>query len=679
MYKMRLISIPLLAAMILLFASAGSVWAVPPIPSSFYGEIHVQVGDNPPSAGDTVEAFVPDVTGAAATATITTYSGHLVYSIDVPGDDADTSGKDGGAEGDAITFVINGRLVATATWHSGTNVNLDFHPPDAVVTNTGPVNEGTPVTIDASTSLDWGSDISTYAFDCGNDGAYEIGPQPGATAQCTFADNGTYPVGVRLTDLQGGVGTDSTTVTVDNADPVVEAGIDQTVNEGDTVNLDPATFSDAGTDDTHAATIDWGDGSPAEAGTVDQNNDTVSGSHLYVDDGIYTVTVTVTDDDGGSHSDTLTVTVNNVVPVVEAGIDQTVDEGDTVNLDPATFSDIGTGDTHTATIDWGDGSPAEAGTVDQNNDTVSGSHLYADDGTCTVTVTVNDDDGGSHSDTLVITVNEVPPTNVDAGGPYNGTAGQSIALNGSATCASVDGCTYAWDLDDDGHYDDATGDSPTYTWNAVGDYTIGLQVTDDDGNSATDTADVHISGATHSIGLEVGWNLVSFRLQPVDTDIAAVLSSIDGNYDLVYAWDATGAHSGSGNWQKYDNIPMSTDTLLTLDETRGFWIHMTAADTLDVVGSVPQTTDIALLDDVGSWNLVGYPSEANSTLPDALEDHGVGTDFSLIYAFHANDPADPWKLFDRTGPDWVNDLTELSPGWGYWVKVSADHTWSVDS
>jgi hypothetical protein len=96
------------------------------------------------------------------------------------------------------------------------------------------------------------------------------------------------------------------------------------------------------------------------------------------------------------------------------------------------------------------------------------------------------------------------------------------------------------------------------------------------------------------------------------------------------------------------------------------------------VGSVPATTDIALLVDVGGWNLVGYPSAADRALPGALEDHGVGTDFSLVYAYHANDLADPWKLFDQAAPDWTNDLIELSPGWGYWVKVSVDHTWSVE-
>ena len=103
--------------------------------------------------------------------------------------------------------------------------------------------------------------------------------------------------------------------------PSVEAGTDQNVNVGDTVSLDPATFTDPGGDDTHTATIDWDDGT-VEPGTVNQTAGTVSGSHVYTAAGTYTVTITVTDDDGGETSDTFTVVVTgpdmyyNYIPAV---------------------------------------------------------------------------------------------------------------------------------------------------------------------------------------------------------------------------------------------------------------------------------------------------------------------------------------------------------------------------
>ena len=68
-------------------------------------------------------------------------------------------------------------------------------------------------------------------------------------------------------------------------------------------------------------------------------------------------TLTLTADDGTDPpvSDSLTLSVSNALPVVNAGPDQFVTIGDTVSLAPATFTDGGTNDTHSATINWGDG------------------------------------------------------------------------------------------------------------------------------------------------------------------------------------------------------------------------------------------------------------------------------------------------------------------------------------
>jgi len=79
----------------------------------------------------------------------------------------------------------------------------------------------------------------------------------------------------------------------------------------------------------------------------------------------------------------------------------------------------------------------------------------------------------------------------DAHGPYSGTEGGDIALTGSAS-GGQSPYTYAWDLDNDSVYDDATGASPSHSWATAGIYTIGLQVTDDNADTATDTATVTV-------------------------------------------------------------------------------------------------------------------------------------------------------------------------------------------
>jgi len=291
---------------------------------------------------------------------------------------------------------------------------VKVNPPDvqnqAPIANAGgpySVDEGSSIALDGTGSSDPDGNPITYAWDLNNDGLYDDATGP--TPSFAGVEQGVFQIGLQVSDGDL-MDTAAAQVTVNNVAPLVNAGADQTITEGDTLNLPPASFSDPGVQDTHTATIVWGDGSAVESGAVTESNGsgTVAGGHTYVDNGTYTVTVTVTDDDGGVGSDTLTVTVQNAPPVVDAGPDQTITEGDTLSLAPATFTDAGVLDTHTATIDWGDGSAIESGAVTESNGSgsVAGSHPYPTAGTYTVTVTVTDNDGGVGSDSLTVTVEQ---------------------------------------------------------------------------------------------------------------------------------------------------------------------------------------------------------------------------------------------------------------------------------
>ena len=111
-----------------------------------------------------------------------------------------------------------------------------------------------------------------------------------------------------------------------------------------------------------------------------------------------------------SNAATVSITVNpvNDPPIVDAGTDQGAIAGQAFNL-IATFTDAETGDTHTCTINWGDGAAVEAGSVDQVNDTCSGSHTYTTTAGSPFTVTVTITDSAtptpaSGSDQLAVTV-----------------------------------------------------------------------------------------------------------------------------------------------------------------------------------------------------------------------------------------------------------------------------------
>lgn len=100
-------------------------------------------------------------------------------------------------------------------------------------------------------------------------------------------------------------------------------------------------------------------------------------------------------------------TVANTAPVVNAGPDQPATEDMAFNL-TATFIDADASDTHTAIVNWGDGSPVEAALVTEpsglNPGFVTANHTYLTPGDYTVTVTVVDNANASGNDSLQVAV-----------------------------------------------------------------------------------------------------------------------------------------------------------------------------------------------------------------------------------------------------------------------------------
>ena len=258
------------------------------------------------------------------------------------------------------------------------------------------INEGDTF-VSAGSFTDPGSDTWTATVDYG-EGA---GPQPLAlnpdgsfALGNTYDNDGVYVVTVTVSDDDGGVGSDTAMVTVNNISTLsVDAGPDTTIDEGDTF-VSAGSFTDPGAS-SWTATVDYGEGAGPQSLALNADRSFALGN-TYEEDGVYTVRVTVTGDDGGVDSDTATVTVNNVAPTVDAGPDQSASEGDTLNFS-GSFSDPGSADTHVIEWDFGDGSPPAGGTL-------TPSHSYASGGVYTVTLTVTDDDGGAGADTLSVTV-----------------------------------------------------------------------------------------------------------------------------------------------------------------------------------------------------------------------------------------------------------------------------------
>jgi hypothetical protein len=219
----------------------------------------------------------------------------FTYTGAQDGDDTVTACHDNNGNGSCDAGEAT--ATATVTWTVPAPINS---APEVDAGRAYDGVEGSPFTLQGS-ALDVDGDPLTSTW--------TVTPGTGvdAAATCTIADahaltttvtcddDGTFTA--TLTADDGALSDDAVAqVTVANADPrlsgVTTVGSPTQVNRPVTAS---ATFTDAGANDTHDATIDWGDGT-SSAGTVMAG--LATGKHTYADAGFYTPCVVVRDDDG---------------------------------------------------------------------------------------------------------------------------------------------------------------------------------------------------------------------------------------------------------------------------------------------------------------------------------------------------------------------------------------------
>ena len=194
-----------------------------------------------------------------------------------------------------------------------------------------------------------------------------------------------------------------------NFSPVADANGPYTVDEGATIGLDANGSWDPNPADM--LTYAWDLNQDGTFGDAFGPTPLFSAALLDGPD-MRTVAVRVADSAGLQDENGSTVSIVNVAPTVESGTDLAATSGVPVALSVG-YSDPGIADSHTATIDWGDGSPIMAATVTPTgagSGLASGDHTYLQVAHYAVTVCVTDDDGDSSCGIQSITVEPLPVT-----------------------------------------------------------------------------------------------------------------------------------------------------------------------------------------------------------------------------------------------------------------------------
>ncbi len=301
---------------------------------------------------------------------------------------------------------------------------------------------------------------------------------------------GVYVFRLTVVDNSGASGTDDVTITVNavaaNQAPVANAGADQTIS----LPVNSTTISGSGSDADGTVTLySWTKISGPAASLGGATTATLSLSNLV--EGTYVFRLRVTDDDGATGTDEVTVTVIpstvNQSPVANAGPDQIlVLPNDGTTLFGAGSDPDGT----VALYAWTKQSGPPAAMTNQSTPTLTVSGLI--EGTYVFRLTVTDDDGSIDTDDVVVTVNNAAVNQApiaSAGPDQTITLPTSIAtLNGGGSDADGSIAEYTWVK--------VSGPAVTMTGSNTaalslsnlleGTYVFRLTVRDDDGASNSD-------------------------------------------------------------------------------------------------------------------------------------------------------------------------------------------------
>jgi len=281
-----------------------------------------------------------------------------------------------------LVEVTDGEFTDSAT---STILILDLAPTADFTWTPDSQDEGSPIQF-TDTSTSYPDVITGWSWDfAGLDTSAEQNPT------FPFMDGGIYTVTLTVTDDDGSTDIISYNITVVNVAPIADAGDDKTGDEPSTFVFS-GSHTDPGLLDTH--TYEWDFSYDGVTFGIDATGNDVP--NTWYDDFVGIVALRVTDDDGGWHIDTCTVPVYNIAPTIDTFIIplEPIQIGIPVDL-IATFTDPGILDTHTATIDWDDGN-ITTGTITGSGGTytVTDSWTYGQPGVYTITLTIEDDDGG---------------------------------------------------------------------------------------------------------------------------------------------------------------------------------------------------------------------------------------------------------------------------------------------
>lgn len=380
------------------------------------------------------------------------------------------------------------------------------------------------VTFDGSSSSDPDGTLASFLFDFGD--GNDTGWVSTSIVTHAYSDDGNFTASMRVKDDKGGSSDErSVNITIENRAPVAIIGTDDPSMEVLTWEAYNVTAINSKDMDGDIISYNWdlGDGNTSTEMAV---------SHQYEDDGIYTINLTVTDDDDAYSGTELQVMVGNRGPSATIFVNTTTTmKGWGVEFDGQGSYDPD-GEIASYSWDFGDGRTGEGVLVD---------HTFKQGGTYTVDLTIVDDDGAVDNTTVEITVrDQVPVAKVSA--DLTEVLTLEFVKFDSTGSLDPDGKieTYNWDFGDGSG---STVIAPKHSYQKAGEYLVELTVIDDAGLNATASITIKVINREPTAVIKADTVMVE-----VDgaVELNALYSTDEDGSIVQCDWDFGDGQSGTG-------------------------------------------------------------------------------------------------------------------------------------
>lgn len=357
-------------------------------------------------------------------------------------------------------------------------------PPIADAGNDQTVALATLATLDGSGSSDTDGDVLTYLWSISSkpEGS-QAALNELTSLMPTFITDlpGEYVLGLVVNDGQTDSPLNTVVVSTNNTSPVANAGDDQQALAGATVTLQGSQSSDA---DGDAISYTWLLLSKPAGSTAGLTSTELPNPQFVADlPGQYVAKLTVNDAVSTSQTDTVVINVEkaNTRPVADAGPDQSIYVGTTVNLDALASHDV---DGDALAYKWSIvGKPQGSQAVLSNTDSRTSSFAVGLAGEYIIQLIVNDGQVDSIADQVVISTLNSRPVAV-AGVDSQHRVGATVILDARmAFDADGDALSYRWSLlnqpdDSSAAVDNSLGVQVSLTLDTMGFYVVQLIVSD---------------------------------------------------------------------------------------------------------------------------------------------------------------------------------------------------------